>query len=508
MATPKRADLSVAQRRAIKRKLHEGSMSRTGVAEWAAREFNLPKVPALSTISRIFSATESVPPPPPPRSHPQEEDESNMNCKRRLRVQHPAWDHALHVWYLRAAANGRVADDAIRAAGKDLARLMGLRLDIALSNGWLQSFKRRYDRRDAAGAVPPLLTSAAQKCPPHQIFALHAFRLAPRALPRVRGVIRGVAVDLPLDWGGGMFLTVALASNADGSEKLPPLVCGAAALDEAVDFVAPEGGGECAMAPYRAAADGLLTPTSVVKWLWNLDGKFARSNEAVAVLLERSDAFCIAQAVPLTNTAVSFVPTSPLAAAVAEDFKRRYRALLAQATLKALEAGGGGDAVPPALGRILQLVRDAWGGVPPGLILKEFKQAQVCVGGVDESSGAEVEGGGGEGAAGVEGLEMDEDDLAAISADERSRAATRADEPNDVESAARETMFKWGGGGVKEDEATLDEVELCAATLRRVSRVGSGAEAARAAESAVALCEKISAIMKGAREKGQAGIVS
>ncbi|OWY94112.1 Retroelement [Phytophthora megakarya] len=133
-------------------------------------------------------------------------------------------------------------------------------------------------------------------------------------------------------------LTIALACNADGSEKLPPLFIGKA--EKPRGFTSST----AAELNYLHNANMLMTREIFIKWVRDLDFRFQEQRRHCALLIDSTAVHVGFDVQGLTNIEIVYLPSGsprnllPLASGIVAAFKRRYRRRQIQYALDQLDA--------------------------------------------------------------------------------------------------------------------------------------------------------------------------
>lgn len=166
------------------------------------------------------------------------QDPANLGFKRPRLVEHPEVEEALGRWLLQAQAKGiKITGDVLRAKAKRFAEISGIDSEdfLSLSNGWLDKFKARHQLKHyrfhgEAGSVAEAdikverarIQAITKQYAKKDVFNMDETGLNDRMPPD-----RGLATrQLSGKKADKHRITYALAANADGTEKLPPLVIG------------------------------------------------------------------------------------------------------------------------------------------------------------------------------------------------------------------------------------------------------------------------------------------
>lgn len=325
-----------------------GVMSQKDLAQWTKHEFNLKKTPAQSTISGILR-----------RQH----EFINMSTlelgiKKRRVVQHPELDNALANWVIQCAHRGiTVQGDLTKEKAKHFAKMLQIpeSEQPEFSNGWLHSFQLRHNfsfrkfnadhhhHHNSSGnggvdagngslsaaeaanrkviyfSTMESLVEETDKYLPKDIFAMDETILL-YTLPPTQQALQEDPMRAKKRF------VVALAANADGSEKLQPL------------FVSHHDHPKC-FRKKTAEQHGLhyfwnhkawMTGVIFSRWIQRLD--FAMANQKRRILLFINEvASHVVSHLELTHVVVFILPAgasqmlNPITSGVLTTFKKRFR---------------------------------------------------------------------------------------------------------------------------------------------------------------------------------------
>lgn len=280
MATPrKRATLSEHQRHQVaQHHIRNPSLTHENLADHVAREFGL-KV-SRTTISKLLKRKA--------RHMGEDESKFSKSAKRIKRPENELLERALTLWLWKTEQVTQISDDMVAEKARELAKdaRLGVGADFKLSNGWLEKLKRRIGIKS---------------------YHLHGERgsVDEKALEEARAEIRGFLADYELkdicnmDETGLCYrmspsktlathqrkgakkskerVTLALCSNADGSDKMPPLVIGKSKNPRCFKSIRRENlGAYC-----RSNSSAWMTGSVFAKWV----GLFSQRVRGRSVIL-------------------------------------------------------------------------------------------------------------------------------------------------------------------------------------------------------------------------------
>ena len=251
--------------------------------------------------------------------------------------------------------------------------------EFRASNGWLENFKKRHGivyRKvcGESGAVDDNvcaawkaeLQSVIQGYSPHDVFNADETALFFKCLPDSTMTFKGEKCQ-----GGKLSkerLTVLLATNASGTEKLRPLVIGKSRK--------PRCFAGCKSFPvdYTSNKKAWMNSNLFSDWLKDLDKKMTRANRKILLFIDNCPAHNIIP--PLVSVEVKFFPpntTSKLQAldqGIIKNAKVLYRHEVVRKTITNIEDG------KPASINVLDAMRmldKAWRNVKESTIVNGFR---------------------------------------------------------------------------------------------------------------------------------------
>lgn len=333
-----RKALSLSDKLQIIKKVDENPQSKRGDL---AKELNIP----ASTLCTIMSKRKFI------------EDSaasSGSSCSKKMRVQpgrHEDMETNLVDWFKQHRAAGMpISGPILTAKAKELANKMNLPDEFTASAGWLQKFKLRYGityKRvcGESGAVDPETVSAWREDMLPTL--LRDYELKDVFNADETGLFFNLLPDKTLAMAndtchGGKKskerLTVLLCANADGSEKLPPLVIGKFAKPRCFKNV------KSLPTQYTFNKKAWVTTKVFESWLRGIDARMGAKNRKIIMLVDQCSAHP-PDTTYLRNIKVKFFPANctsvlqPLDLGIIQNFKIKYRRQLLQRTLNMLNRG-------------------------------------------------------------------------------------------------------------------------------------------------------------------------
>lgn len=303
----------------------------TGLAEWAARAFDLPKPPAESTIYTILDQREKFATlPMTSYGHKKVGDRATINFELALAAEFDTMEREVKT----------VTDDTLLVLAEHYATSV-YKLDPdkvpGFSKGWLHRFKTRNGitskrKYGEAASVDPAVVREGRIAirgitdlyTPDNIYnmdetAFFYYEEAPSTLSR-RNKIAGFKSDKTR-------LTLCVATNADGSDKFPLLFIGKAVKPRAFKGhdVATELGVE-----YTNSKKAWMNSVIFWRWLHALDLRMQHERRHILLLVDNASSHARPLS-PLTNVRLEFLPKNttsvlqPLDQGILLCIKRGFR---------------------------------------------------------------------------------------------------------------------------------------------------------------------------------------
>jgi len=312
------------------------------LAEWAKKKFNLAKAPAQSTISAILKRKVEL----------STMLASDLTLKKRRVMAFSDLDSALANWVLQCEHKGiRLSGDLIKAKAKKFADMLKIpeNEQLNFSNGWLQSFQERYTLKhfklhgesgsadiDAINVSLPDIIRTTNKYCLSDIYNMDETGLFYRMTPDrtiASRQIEGSKKDK-------IRITIALTTNADGTDKLEPFFIGHATMPRCFQKKTAEQLGFY----YRNNKKAWMTGLLFREWLQKFNTHVRTQKRRVLLIVDNAPSHTLGD-LQLTNIEVLFLPPNatskiqPMDAGVIAAFKRRYRNIQLQHAIDRDEAG-------------------------------------------------------------------------------------------------------------------------------------------------------------------------
>lgn len=276
---------------------------------------------------------------------------SGSSCSKKKRVQQGRYEdmeECLLEWFKQNRAAGMpISGPILIAKAKELAAKMHVPDTFTASEGWVHRFKLRFGITckkvcGESGAVNPetvstwkddLLPALLEDYALKDIFNADETGLFYNLLPD-----RTLALQHEKCHGGKRSkerLTVLLCANADGTEKLPPLVIGKFAKPRCFKNV------KTLPTPYTSNKKAWVTTKVFGDWLRSIDAKMGAKHRKIILLVDQCSAHPPDTSY-LRNMKVKFFPANctsvlqPLDLGIIQSFKTKYRHQLLQRTINKL----------------------------------------------------------------------------------------------------------------------------------------------------------------------------
>ena len=274
--------------------------------------------------------------------------------KRLKTTGHEKLDRCLLVWFNQApACNTPISGPMLFEKGKELAKELDL-TDFQMSRGWVDRFKDRHGiglkviSGEAASAPTETtvewrgkeLQEILKEYNEEDIFNADETGLFYKCLPNKTLVIKGdtcTGQKIPKDR-----ISIIVAANMDGSQKLPLLVIGK------FDF-RPRCMKNIRILPvtYKANKKAGMTGSVFEEWLRKLDRKFLLEGRSIALIVDncsahpRLDGLRAIKLVFLPLNATSVL--QPCDQGIIQNLKCHYRKRVLRRFIKVLDENGSGD---------------------------------------------------------------------------------------------------------------------------------------------------------------------
>lgn len=369
----KRSSFTNAQRLEICRHYEANpSLTQNQLAAWVQEAFQLPRTPSQATISKVLKRKSELEAATP----------AMLASRTKRHVRLPEVDAALVRWIRWCESrNVPLTNDKIKAKAARFAEILQAETKAMWSNGWLQKFCARHGIKGYKSQTEPSITaeplvsevqSKLQAYEHRDVFCVGETGLLYAVTPQRRSLAQAKKR-----------LTIALACNADGSERLPPLFVGKA--EKPRGFTAATAVGFT----YTNSGRGLMTRPIFEKWIKEIDANFRMQSRNCVLLLDPVAVHGGVVASELTNTELVFLPQSsagslqPLHAGIINAFKIRYRKRQIEQALDRIDAadvvetdadGVPGNAYTVNVCQALPWCLESWNTIPSSLIVDSWKR--------------------------------------------------------------------------------------------------------------------------------------
>lgn len=313
----------------------------------------------------------------------------NPDRKRKRTGQAGDVDEALLQWFSQARSRQiPVNGPLLKEKATKLATELGL-LNFTPSNGWLERWKDRYnitfkkqhgEKQDAddVGAeswVTDVLPGIIKDYIPSNIFNVDETGLYWKAIPDgtfsfKTSEVSGAKVSKDR-------ITVVLAANMDGSEKLEPLVIGKSKNPRCFKNV------KHLPVAYNANSNAWMTGVIWEQWLITVDRKMKIQKRNIVMFCDNCGAHT--DNVRLTNVKLVFLPPNttsliqPMDQGIIANFKKNYRSMILRHLVALIDGGIEGRAAElsrrVSLLEALHMLRQAWNKISSTTISNCYKRA-------------------------------------------------------------------------------------------------------------------------------------
>ena len=271
------------------------------------------------------------------------------SASKKLRSgRHSELESALQIWFTTARSQNVVITDAVL---REKAKQFGSELSITefqYSNGWLQRFKGRCGIAsqvicgESAGVDPAVISRGRQYAAEvvkeyslRDVYNLDEtglfFRMLPDRSLTTKDKTKGAKKPKER-------ISVMLCSNADGSDKLRPLVIGKALNPRCFkNFNAK------LYCDYYANKKAWMVNSILQDFIKSLNRRMVRENRKILLLMDNAPSHIIPD--NMTNVRCEFLPPTttshlqPMDAGIINAFKAHYRRYLVRFHIDAIDAG-------------------------------------------------------------------------------------------------------------------------------------------------------------------------
>ncbi|GMF11713.1 unnamed protein product [Phytophthora lilii] len=375
------------------------------LGQWAKEQFGLEYVPSQAAMSYMLKK----------RAQFELVSGEGRDYKKLRTVKCPEVDAALANWFLYCQARRlKLPGDLVRHKARVFFELLAPQLPESVtssppqfSNGWMHSFmgrhgfslgggkgnkggrasrvqeevdgRPRFAPETAVISTPDHLKTAVMGMLPENVYWLHETRLFYAMSPDRQAMPTGHHPEKKI--------TMLLAVNADGSDRLNPFFVGPHAL--------PPMNVPVEERQYQFACNhkAWVPPTMLRDWLMALDWRMRVTNRHIVLIVDSVAAISVQKAT-LSNVKMHFVERNhagelcvrALEMGIVSSVKRRYRHQLLDYALDRREEGRL-DIYDVPLQKVVEWVSEAWQQVPRSRIMASFAHVGVMV---TTETGAEV----------------------------------------------------------------------------------------------------------------------
>jgi hypothetical protein len=370
--------------------------TQTQLGQWAKERFQLEYVPSQAAMSYLLKK----------RAQFEIVSAEGRDYKKLRTVRCPEVDSALANWFLHWQTRRlKMPGDLVRHKARVFYELLTPQLPASVvnnppqfSNGWMHSFMCRHGfslggGKGGRGVRPPQdeadgrpkfapetpvistpdhIKAAVLGVAPENVYWLHETRLFYATSPDRQA--------MPSDHHPGKKLTMLLAVNADGSDRLNPFFVGPYALPTDPEVHAED-------RPYQFASNhkAWVPPTMIRDWLTALDWRMRVMNRHIVLVVDSVAAMSV-QRTTLSNVKMHFVERNhagelcvrALDMGIVAAVKRRYRSQLLDYALDRREEGHP-DIYDMPLQKVVELVAQGWQQIPRARIMASFAQVGVSM---------------------------------------------------------------------------------------------------------------------------------
>ena len=297
---------------------------------------------------------------------------------------HIPMESALYTWFADVRGRGlAISDDMMITKAKEYGQKLGV-TDFQYSRGWLAGFKKRHGIRlykchGEAGSAQATVVQAGREqlredlrdFSPRDVYNFDEtglfYRLEPNATL--------ATAPVPGKKKSKDRLSVGLCSNADGSDKLKPVVIGKAAKPRCFS-----GGFDPSVyAEYYSNKTAWMVTSVFQTWLQGFDRRMRLAKRQVCLLMDNATSHST-QGLKLTNITVKFLPPNttahiqPLDAGIIRNLKLYYRRYQTHHFLECIEKD---QPMTVNVRQALRFVHQAWGDVKAKTIANCWRHVNI-----------------------------------------------------------------------------------------------------------------------------------
>ncbi|XP_008302761.1 tigger transposable element-derived protein 6 [Stegastes partitus] len=312
---------------------------------------------------------------------------TEQKLTRIVHVKHAELEDALFMWFSSATShNVAISDEILTIKAKELGEALGIS-DLVYSRGWLCNFKRRrgISLREKHGEPASSDVTAAASARERMQVLLRShqnkdifnfsetglfYRLEPNktlACGPVKGTKR--CKDR---------ISVGLCANADGSEKLTPVVIHKSKKPRCFHGFNPN-----TFVDYYANKKAWMTPLVFQEFIEQLERKMRMKKRKIILLVDNSPSHNVT-GLELNYVRVEFLPTNttaeiqPMDAGVIRNFKGHYRRYLMKQYIQDFHEKGKVERIN--VKDAIYFIRDAWKDVKQSTIANCWRHAGILPG--------------------------------------------------------------------------------------------------------------------------------
>ena len=323
----------------------------------------------------------------------------------RKRIRRPDFadvDQALLVYFKQARAQRvPISGPQLMVKGKELADALGIS-NFSMSQGWLDRFKQRHGigMKAICGESSSVDTSTIddwkrdtlqpliREYRPCDIFNADETGLFYKCLPSRTLAFKGETCS------GGKIpkerITMLVAANMDGSEKLPLLIIGKFEKPRCMKNV------KSLPTTYRANKKAWMTAKLFEEWVRKLDRKFLLQGRSVALLVDNCTAH--PDLSDLKAIKLVFLPPNttsvlqPCDQGIIQNLKTLYRKRIMKRLVAAIDSGEGSNHLNMTILDAMTTAAFAWDEVKVETVANCFRHAGFCIIEDEASPAQPVEG--------------------------------------------------------------------------------------------------------------------
>lgn len=332
------------------------------LAGWATKQFKLDYPLSQTTISDILKKKDIY----------CEMDTKLLVKKTNAKVKHPEIEEHLLRWIENCNNNSiRISDEIIQTKARNIALSLNIQ-DMKFSNGWIQKFKsrnllRRFKLHGEAGSMDEAALAIcrdkmqvlASDYNPRDIFNMDETGLKYTSAPQSTiGKSRKSGTTT-----SKKRITIALCANADGTEKLEPIIIASAAKPRCFKKKSAK---QLGFNYYYNNSSCWMTTSIYENWLRRLNQTMLTQKRKILLLVDNAPPHSNLQ---LSSVRVEFFDPNltagiqPMDAGIISCFKSKYRAKHWKNAIYHIDNDLPGDAYKVDLLQAMNWVTDSWNAV-------------------------------------------------------------------------------------------------------------------------------------------------